>query len=1046
MFAIAVKGSAVWGGGRRGEIHHRPENAPSHPLLVASSDRLDFGVCVRQRTVAQTVILRNMGPDTLSFDSPTLALDPEFSVQGADVTELAPGQVARLRVVFSPGEPGMRSGQIELRPVGDVLESFIVSLKGESAGSTWQALASPTTEQFVDIQFVSDRRAYAMTIGEVYRSTDSGETWEALNVNPPGPLGRLYFVNESLGFAIGGTSGSRRFGVTPQGQSMILKTTDGGSSWQALTTGVSHRITDIIAPNPNNTNRLYAMTQMYTSGTSNRYAVILRSTNGGTSWTTLGVPSQVFLGGQAIHVTSDESSIFVSGGNVLYRSTNGGTSWTEVVSFRGTQLIYDLEFIDDNHGWMVGESGLYRRTETGGASASSWLAATRLQSGTLRRVHFTDQNVGWMAGEGSGLNNAEPSIFRSLDGGRTWDNTLIDGSFTVRTVSGLSADEAYAGGSNGVLMKYAPTEPVLFGLLVASESINFGDVAMGEERTRTLEYVNVGNETVRIQGLEFRAEGAGGGFSYNGDVPSQVAPGESFSVSVRFVGRRPSGYDGEFRLSNDGLNALVSTDVSAFVPVEDEVLMLDTFPTGLSLLINGEARTTPVALTIRAGSLEDGVLQPGDELTVEAPESSAEGNLRYNFSGWEPRAQRVFNLVVPGESVNYTARYEVQIQPVVQIIKTVSANSRRAALRPSAVLAPVFVSEFIPTVDAPSGPWVRLSGPALGQAATISLPELGLFPLNVSAYLSSAGFDMSLGATPLQIPSGVTAGQEWLAINPGSVDLSYERGGLFRLLATSGSVTVMGGESSGTSHVSFELNTNTGGYLSSLTLDSNTPVLAGLCEFGAGSQVRVDTRDGVELDFDGRLRLFNKPDGTWVYNRDYQFRTAFQDFKIEVDDILANSPIWSEGFLSLTAGTSSPRLFVRRSGTSYEAGFANLRLGLFGDDLTINEAVSDSNGLITMEIDEIDIDFNDLIRFSTTSESMMEWNVVNGAYALRLSEGNLHIVGNDHWPSDGVYLPGFTIEQESFTKTFPFDGFTFAGLTLPGGTWRMLIMETATSD
>ena len=1033
MFAIAVKGSAVWSGGRRGEIHHRPENAPSHPLLVASSDRLDFGVRAPGRTVAQTVILRNMGPDTLSFDPPTLALDPEFSVQGADVTELAPGQVARLRVVFSPGEPGMRSGQIELRPVGDVLESFIVSLKGESAGSTWQALASPTTEQFVDIQFVSDRLAYAMTIGEVYRSTDSGETWEALNVNPPGPLGRLYFVNESLGFAIGGTSGSRRFGVTPQGQSMILKTTDGGSSWQALTTGVSHRITDIIAPNPNNTNRLYAMTQMYTSGTSNRYAVILRSTNGGTSWTTLGVPSQVFLGGQAIHVTSDESSIFVSGGNVLYRSTNGGNSWTEVVSFRGTQLIYDLEFIDDNHGWMVGESGLYRRTETGGASASSWLAATRLQSGTLRRVHFTDQNVGWMAGEGSGLNNAEPSIFRSLDGGRTWDNTLIDGSFTVRTVSGLSADEAYAGGSNGVLMKYAPTEPVLFGLLVASESINFGDVAMGEERTRTLEYVNVGNETVRIQGLEFRAEGAGGGFSYNGDVPSQVAPGESFSVSVRFVGRRPSGYDGEFRLSNDGLNALVSTDVSAFVPVEDEVLMLDTFPTGLSLLINGEARTTPVALTIRAGSLEDGVLQPGDELTVEAPESSAEGNLRYNFSGWEPRAQRVFNLVVPGESVNYTARYEVQIQPVVQIIKTVSANSRRAALRPSAVLAPVFVSEFIPTVDAPPGPWVRLSGPALGQAATISLPELGLFPLNVSAYLSSAGFDMSLGATPLQIPSGVTAGQEWLAINPGSVDLSYERGGLFRLLATSGSVTVMGGESSGTSHVSFELNTNTGGYLSSLTLDSNTPVVAGLCEFGAGSQVRVDTRDGVELDFDGRLRLFNKPDGTWVYNRDYQFRTAFQDFKIEVDDILANSPIWSEGFLSLTAGTSSPRLFVRRSGTSYEAGFANLRLGLFGDDLTINEAVSDSNGLITMEIDEIDIDFNDLIRFSTTSESMMEWNVVNGAYALRLSEGNLHIDGNDHWPSDGVYLPGFTIEQESFTKTFPFDGFTFAGLTLPGG-------------
>ena len=1033
MYAVAVEGSSVWSGGRRGEIHHRPATAPAHPLLLVSTDRVDFGVRSPGRGAVKTVVVRNAGTDDLRFSAATVTGDADFAVQGADLTTLAPGQKASLRIVFSPGEPGSRTGEIVLRPQGDVIDSLTIALVGEGAGSSWSPLLSPSSDLFRDIEFISAEKGYAITEDEVYRTRDSGATWTALNANPPGPLGRVYFVDENLGFAVGGTSGSITFQNTPQGQSTIIKTTDGGDSWQALTTGVQHRITDIIAPSTRDTDRLYAMTRMYTTGNSNRFAVILRSTNGGTTWTTLNVPHQVFQGGDAIYVSPTESTILVAEGSELFRSTNGGSSWSSVVSFRGTQLIYDIDFTDQDHGWLVGESGLYRRTESGGASASSWVAATSLQAGTLRRVDFVDENIGFMVGEGSGLNNSEPAIFRSLDGGRTWVNTLVDGDFTVRAVSALSADDAYAAGSDGRIVKLTPAERVSFGLLVANEVIDFGEVEQGEKAKRSLEYTNVGNAPVRIQGLQFANDGSLPSFDYEGVIPSGLAPGDSFSVSISFRGPRPGSYGGEFRLGNDGLNPVVTTTVSALVPIVDEVLVLDTVPSGLPLLVNGESRTTPLAITIRPGAKEAGLVQPGDKLTIEAPESHQEGVLKYNFARWKPRRDRSFTLEVPYDSVKYTAHYDTQIEASFRVVKTVPVSGREAALRPSAVLSPVFVSEFIATVDAPPGPWVRLSGPGVGQAAVITHPTLGPFPLNVSAYLSSAGFDMSLRSVPLQVPAEAQPGQEWLTVNPGSLDLSYERGGLFRLFAASGSVTVLGAESPGTSHVNFELDTNTGAYLASMTLDSDTPILLGLCEFGSGSQVRVDTRNGIDFDFEGRLRMFRKPTGDWVYNRNYEFSTSFEDFEITVDDLLANSPIWSEGLLSLRSGASNPRLFVRRSGRTYEAGFANLRLGLFGENVTINEAVANSEGLFEMEIAEVDIDFNDLIRFSTASTSMMEWNVISGAYALRLSHGRLDIVGNDHWPSNGVFIPAFNIEKESFTKTFPFNGFTFADLTLPGG-------------
>jgi hypothetical protein len=221
--------------------------------------------------------------------------------------------------------------------------------------------------------------------------------------------------------------------------------------------------------------------------------------------------------------------------------------------------------------------------------------------------------------------------------------------------------------------------------------------------------------------------------------------------------------------------------------------------------------------------------------------------------------------------------------------------------------------------------------------------------------------------------------------------------------------------------------------VANVTLDTDTPLIANICEFAAGSQLTLDTRNGIQFTFNGRLRMFRDPINGWIYNQPYQFTSSFDDFEFEVTDLIPNSSLWSDGFMSMKAGSNNPRLFVRRTVGGYEAGIRNLVLGLFGESVTVSEVVAGSDGLMVMQIQPLDIDFNSVIRLSTDSVSTMEYHALTGDYSLRLASGKLDIIGNDDWPSSGVNVPALTIDRPEFDLTFPFDAFSFAGIDLTGG-------------
>lgn len=140
----------------------------------------------------------------------------------------------------------------------------------------------------------------------------------------------------------------------------------------------------------------------------------------------------------------DSQTGWVVGDNgTILKTTNGGLLWSAQTSGL-TQDLYAVFFINSNTGWLCGDAGKILKTTDGGANWTPQSLGISV-SGVLHDVYFIDASTGYIAGT--------YALYKTTDGGNTWAVTHNGNSSATNSVHFKDAMNGYSCGLNGKIRK-----------------------------------------------------------------------------------------------------------------------------------------------------------------------------------------------------------------------------------------------------------------------------------------------------------------------------------------------------------------------------------------------------------------------------------------------------------------------------------------------------------------------------------------------------------------------------------------------------------------
>jgi photosystem II stability/assembly factor-like uncharacterized protein len=216
-------------------------------------------------------------------------------------------------------------------------------LSTTNGGLNWSTSSYPGKFIYFYTIYFHDSLNGWMDGTKIVRTTNGGANWHTC-LSSYVPIHDLKFCNSNLGFVCGGFIGIAGY---------ILKSTDKGVNWEF----------QAASPEPLNDIFIFDSLNIISVGGDYEYGVTLaKTTNGGLNWTC----NSLSIFGIAYAVsfrTLQEGWIALGFTEEMAYTTNSGTNWTTIPSPDST-AIYDITFVDENHGWAVGENGTVLRYDT----------------------------------------------------------------------------------------------------------------------------------------------------------------------------------------------------------------------------------------------------------------------------------------------------------------------------------------------------------------------------------------------------------------------------------------------------------------------------------------------------------------------------------------------------------------------------------------------------------------------------------------------------------------------------------------------------------
>ncbi len=309
-----------------------------------------------------------------------------------------------------------------------------------NGGENWEQISGDISTSFYGVYFTSPSIGYAAGLSgfstlKVYKTSNAGENWNVVYVDSSFSLSNsffnsIFFIDDMTGFIAG---------------SKLIKTIDGGTSWNELSTGVSSSNPIFLDVHFINDNLGFAVYSDPATGDG-----AIKTTDGGTMWTPININSDKH-DKQYVYF-ADENLGFISGNSTLYRTTDGGDNWdTLAVGYNNQNLNSKVAFINSTTGFFGKKGQIFKTTNKG----DTWTDAVIDNHSVPQQIQFLSESIGYAICTSDTFGIPVHILFKTTDGGESWFDLTDEfpGSTSFNAMFFTDESTGYLVGPYGKIIK-----------------------------------------------------------------------------------------------------------------------------------------------------------------------------------------------------------------------------------------------------------------------------------------------------------------------------------------------------------------------------------------------------------------------------------------------------------------------------------------------------------------------------------------------------------------------------------------------------------------
>jgi photosystem II stability/assembly factor-like uncharacterized protein len=246
-----------------------------------------------------------------------------------------------------------------------------------------------------DITFADSLNGYIVgQNGLMLKTTDGGNSWDSISSNTNQTLYSIVFANKNTGYACGHNG-------------TIIKTIDGGKTWELQKTLTTDYFKII---------KVISADTAYAFGHNGR---MLKTTDGGKNW--VNIKRIVHNDIEAVHFYNSKTFIIASSdwndSSVIYKTKDAGLSWN--IINHSKSYIFEFCSVDTMRAYAIQYYDNILKTTDG---CKTWQEIYGIKNGMyktkLSSIQFINKDTGYVT--------TDNSFLKTTDGGTTWNILMLD--------------------------------------------------------------------------------------------------------------------------------------------------------------------------------------------------------------------------------------------------------------------------------------------------------------------------------------------------------------------------------------------------------------------------------------------------------------------------------------------------------------------------------------------------------------------------------------------------------------------------------------------